>query len=161
LTSIGASAAADATIIVEHYSLSATTGGPFTSHSGTFTLSHNKDTPLFRNLDKFDLTIGPLVFNEDNVFFTSEFSGNREWFWRTAGLDILSTNGRTASFGYLLDGQFYSGSATFTLIKSLEVNPDVGAVPEPATWAMFILGFGMVGGAMRQRGRANVRISFA
>ena len=31
---------------------------------------------------------------------------------------------------------------------------DGGAVPEAATWAMMILGFGMVGGAMRVRRRA-------
>jgi hypothetical protein len=33
------------------------------------------------------------------------------------------------------------------------------AVPEPATWAMFIGGFGMIGGAMRRRQRTTV--SFA
>lgn len=31
------------------------------------------------------------------------------------------------------------------------------AVPEPATWAMMVLGFGLVGGAMRRRHKANVR----
>ena len=31
-----------------------------------------------------------------------------------------------------------------------------GAVPEPSTWALFILGFGLVGGAMRKRTRASV-----
>lgn len=30
-----------------------------------------------------------------------------------------------------------------------------GAVPEPATWAMLILGFGLVGGAMRSRRKAS------
>ena len=34
-----------------------------------------------------------------------------------------------------------------------------GAVPEPATWAMMMLGFGAVGGAMRRR--RNVKVSFA
>ena len=33
------------------------------------------------------------------------------------------------------------------------------AVPEPATWAMLVLGFGVVGGVMRRR--QNVRVSFA
>jgi hypothetical protein len=40
----------------------------------------------------------------------------------------------------------------------------VGAVPEPGTWAMMILGFGMVGGAMRRRkaaGAARVAVRFA
>lgn len=37
---------------------------------------------------------------------------------------------------------------------------DPGAVPEPATWAMLILGFGAVGAAMRRR-RHTARVSFA
>ena len=40
-----------------------------------------------------------------------------------------------------------------------------GAVPEPATWAMLILGLGMVGGAMRRqtarRGSAIAKIAFS
>ncbi|HVF94862.1 MAG TPA: SGNH/GDSL hydrolase family protein [Sphingomonas sp.] len=35
------------------------------------------------------------------------------------------------------------------------------AVPEPATWAMMIVGFGLVGGAMRRTRRARVRVAFA
>jgi hypothetical protein len=40
-------------------------------------------------------------------------------------------------------------------------NPDVGAVPEPSTWAMMLLGFGFVGGAMRSRRRQKVTVSYA
>jgi hypothetical protein len=35
-----------------------------------------------------------------------------------------------------------------------------GAVPEPATWAMMLIGFGFVGGAMRRR-RQQPKVSFA
>lgn len=35
--------------------------------------------------------------------------------------------------------------------------PTTGAVPEPATWAMMILGFGLVGFAMRRRPSAKVQ----
>lgn len=34
------------------------------------------------------------------------------------------------------------------------------AVPEPSTWAMMIIGFGAVGGAMRARRSGNVRVTF-
>jgi hypothetical protein len=34
-----------------------------------------------------------------------------------------------------------------------------GAVPEPATWAMMILGFGAIGGSMRRRIRTSVRFA--
>lgn len=47
-------------------------------------------------------------------------------------------------------GSFSSGAATVNF---------VAGVPEPATWAMMILGFGIVGGAMRRK--TSVRASFA
>ncbi|SIN62103.1 PEP-CTERM protein-sorting domain-containing protein [Parasphingorhabdus marina DSM 22363] len=37
----------------------------------------------------------------------------------------------------------------------------VGAVPEPATWAFMILGFGAIGGAMRRQRKTNVKVSYA
>ena len=35
-----------------------------------------------------------------------------------------------------------------------------GGVPEPATWAMMLIGFGIVGGAMRGR-QASIRVTYA
>lgn len=40
------------------------------------------------------------------------------------------------------------------------VQQQTGAVPEPATWAMLLLGFAMVGGALRTR-RQTARVRFA
>ncbi|MEO9468645.1 PEPxxWA-CTERM sorting domain-containing protein [Parasphingorhabdus sp.] len=37
----------------------------------------------------------------------------------------------------------------------------VPAVPEPATWAFMIFGFGAIGGAMRRNRKANVKVSYA
>ena len=49
---------------------------------------------------------------------------------------------------------------TYDLVLSDGVT--FGAVPEPATWAMMIFGFGMVGGALRRRKQAiQARIAFA
>ena len=44
-------------------------------------------------------------------------------------------------------------SAQFELISN--------AVPEPSTWAMLILGFGVVGGAMRQSRKQKQRLTYA
>ncbi|GAA0466145.1 hypothetical protein GCM10009096_03510 [Parasphingorhabdus litoris] len=38
---------------------------------------------------------------------------------------------------------------------------NAGAVPEPATWAFMIFGFGAIGGAMRRQRKANVKVSYA
>jgi hypothetical protein len=35
------------------------------------------------------------------------------------------------------------------------------AVPEPATWAFMICGFGAIGGAMRRKRKTNVKVSYA
>ena len=35
-----------------------------------------------------------------------------------------------------------------------------GGVPEPATWAMMLIGFGIVGGAVRGR-KASIRVTYA
>ncbi|MBB6506204.1 hypothetical protein F4693_003201 [Sphingomonas endophytica] len=42
-------------------------------------------------------------------------------------------------------------------IDNLTVNA-AGAVPEPATWAMMVAGFGVAGAALRRRSRATVRV---
>jgi hypothetical protein len=69
----------------------------------------------------------------------------------------------------------FSGSAPFTLNdfvdryasiaalnnQSGEGHPFIPAVPEPATWAMMLLGFGALGGMLRRRERQSARIRFA
>lgn len=37
----------------------------------------------------------------------------------------------------------------------------VSAVPEPATWAMMLVGFGLIGGTMRRQGKVRTKVSFA
>ncbi|KQS04035.1 hypothetical protein ASG11_07050 [Sphingomonas sp. Leaf357] len=56
--------------------------------------------------------------------------------------------------GELPDSIWNNGTVTFTY------SPAASAVPEPATWAMMIGGFGMVGGALRSR-RRKTTVSFA
>ncbi len=43
------------------------------------------------------------------------------------------------------------------IIDNIEYTPGIAAaVPEPATWGMMLVGFGIVGGAMRRRQRTSV-----
>lgn len=63
-----------------------------------------------------------------------------------------------ASFSYssgLSNGT--SGEHTYFEARSVQVN----AVPEPSTWAMLILGFAAIGGAMRSRKRHRLGVRFA
>ncbi|MDR6788218.1 hypothetical protein J2Y58_001576 [Sphingomonas sp. BE138] len=52
-------------------------------------------------------------------------------------------------------------SSSFQVNLNAPVTPPTGAVPEPATWAMMILGFGVVGAALRRRKTAAVSRALA
>ncbi|WP_337658629.1 PEPxxWA-CTERM sorting domain-containing protein [Sphingorhabdus sp. Alg231-15] len=52
----------------------------------------------------------------------------------------------------------FKASAPGDYVRVLTAVP---AVPEPATWAMMIGGFGLVGGAMRRRRKLAPKVSFA
>lgn len=70
-----------------------------------------------------------------------------------------------ASVGVTFDGIArsvdFGGAANFIAFDNITLGaatPGSGAVPEPASWAMMLGGFGLVGGAMRRR---KAKISFA
>jgi len=69
--------------------------------------------------------------------------------------------GNTSAFNFdpLPTGLSFT-SASGTLFSGRNQQP-VAGVPEPATWAMMLMGFGFVGGALRRRSGAATRIRFA
>lgn len=76
-------------------------------------------------------------------------------------------NGAGIAGGMIALGGGTGGSVTYTFApgetllsaifssdtKSFEIDSIASATPEPATWGMMILGFGLAGGAMRRRTR--------
>ena len=93
-----------------------------------------------------DLDISSVVVNGRAAAKTFSDDGLTEFFnisgvpIYTGVLNSIVVTGVSRGFGS------YGGNATFL----------PGAVPEPATWAMLIVGFGLVGAAMRSR-KAGVR----
>ncbi|MBB3475585.1 hypothetical protein FHY03_003890 [Sphingomonas sp. BK345] len=60
------------------------------------------------------------------------------------------------TYRYFADGAFaaagsYNGSSSMPTTLNVAVTAGQGAVPEPGTWAMMILGFGVIGYAMRRK----------
>jgi hypothetical protein len=47
------------------------------------------------------------------------------------------------------------------LVGNIVGGQATGAVPEPATWAMMLIGFGAIGGTLRRRQKVTARIRFA
>ena len=81
---------------------------------------------------------------------------------------LSSTGDHGLNLAYDL-GSLSSGSrATFQYayaaglgLDDIVIPPPNGAIPEPATWLMMILGFGAIGGMMRAKRRQNVSVSYA
>ena len=71
------------------------------------------------------------------------------------GLDLAAYD----AFGWNLsvDALNYATTSTATIYRQFATAP----VPEPATWAMLLLGFGGVGYAMRRNRKVTARIRFA
>jgi hypothetical protein len=74
------------------------------------------------------------------------------------GVPLNSTTRRGSYFGF----EDLDGGGDFNY-QDLQFALRLGAIPEPATWAMMILGFGMIGGAMRRRRavRPTVRVAYS
>jgi hypothetical protein len=51
------------------------------------------------------------------------------------------------------------GSLKFKDVKQISFDPVMSGIPEPASWAMMLAGFGLVGGAARRRRSGAALIS--
>lgn len=77
-----------------------------------------------------------------------------------AGTNVLSFIINDTAWGIYGESRFVEGQVTnYNFTATLTYDTASAAVPEPATWAMMVAGFGLVGFAMRRRETA--RVSFA
>ena len=72
--------------------------------------------------------------------------------WTNYTFEFIADN--SSSYLYFLANGAPSGQPPFSLLDNVSLTgPHAAAVPEPATWAMMIMGFGAIGGIMRRRVR--------
>lgn len=73
-------------------------------------------------------------------------------------LDVLgpSALGGAAGDYHILPGVYDTEDAYGDAFRVTIAQIDIGAVPEPGSWAMMLGGFGLIGGALRQRRRATI-----
>jgi hypothetical protein len=117
---------------------------------------------------------------DEDVSFQYSTNGGVDW----TALDVFSSSyantGTQSVAGWTNFSYTFAANAAFasTTLRFLQPNNDTdccdhwaidnlsvvnnaGAVPEPATWALMILGFGAVGGAMRRRQAVAAKVRFA
>ena len=79
------------------------------------------------------------------------------------GIVSLSGNalGKRGFTGFTTINRSFNGTINYAITPPPAATPPAAtpAVPEPATWAMMVGGFGLVGGALRRRRRPGVRFA--
>ncbi|MFT3977417.1 MAG: PEPxxWA-CTERM sorting domain-containing protein [Sphingomonas bacterium] len=139
---------------------------PFTAHSGT--------TAAYFNYTDGGMTAGryytrSITFDSDVLFLGAWFAGEAtqplplqfqfyndgQLLGSSALLFVNEIPQFLKGFGAAVDEIRLSGSAGRFVMDdfTFDTSPLAGAVPEPASWAMMILGFGAVGGMIRARAR--------
>ena len=143
-----------------------TTGYTFTTGdagSGTFSVDFDTVAATY-TLSAFDYTLGATTFTTANVSlqqtggFSFVIGGN------TNGATIVSSLGGADDFVFDWGPGPVFPPSTFTYYVAADIFPErrttntlafaqtpTGGVPEPASWAMMLLGFGAIGLAMRGR----------
>ena len=136
----------------------------FDSNDGTTPVAisdYSSNTP-----DVFSNAPGYVNFRVDGdiVYFTLSYGNSNTGTYRANfSTDILGASPADFKVSYSVKGGssfFTSKSSSVVATSTAIVTDTAGAVPEPATWAMMMLGFGSMGYAMRRR-KSAPRIRFA
>jgi len=100
----------------------------------------------------------PLTWPSDNEFQGGSVQNSARLAWfNVAGLDFDANTDATYKVTLNVWGLDGAGSHSSLAIYE-KIGAGSGAVPEPASWAMMLGGFGLVGGAMRRR---KAKVAFA
>jgi hypothetical protein len=153
-----------------------TTGGNdlmLSSGQGQATITGGLNAGTSNPNDTFDILSFNVALENNDLFDWIELSlmgtgtvsfslldGNGTTFTSDATGDFIFdlTNGQNKFAFQAIDGQSIAG-LSFTVtggeidsVRQVRINPAVAAVvPEPATWGLMLLGFGVIGFAMRRK----------
>jgi len=137
--------------------------------SGSFTLSYDdavSDYDVDRPIDSVSLVIGGHVYDRSELRFKTFVEQGLRGFLigGIANGGVLTVDAQTDDF-FLSYVESITPFLIITrpgIVSAAFTSPEVSiqglssAVPEPASWALMIGGFGLVGGLARRRGRSVI-----
>jgi hypothetical protein len=124
-------------VFTDHFTFTTSGLNDASSFVGTITLANGKKDIDFSSIDL------------DGLFFFTKTSGDPSERWDLfsavigGGTHSINVHGTVVTTGPLRNAASYAGTLNLSPI----------AVPEPATWALMIMGFGGVGAMIRSRRR--------
>ena len=148
---------------------------PDVNTSGSFDTNNQRGNALFGATD-FIGAAGPvtgltlaLVNNSGNTYTHNTLIGtdccvNVDPNTVLSGGIFSNTDDSSLNMAWLVGSLSTGNSATieyfYAVGDRIDVVGDPGAVPEPATWLMMIIGFGLVGAAMRRKQPSTLRVRY-
>lgn len=148
---------------------------PDVNTSGSFDTNNQRGNALF-GTDDFIGAAGPVtgltlaLVNGGNPYTSNTLIGDTCCNNINPNL-VLAGGANNSSFDHSLNmawslGSLNAGASTtleyfYAVGDRLENTGGPGAVPEPATWLMMLAGLGVIGGAMRRRGKQRPNVQFA
>jgi hypothetical protein len=163
---------ANAAIVTKTYSITATnfeSGAPTDPVTGMFTFTFDNAAPITLPSPAGLSVSGFNVAYNGPALFSFTKGSDMLIVGNNIGLGSFSVSPATPGFGFAMLGvsstptiSNFTYSAGGKLWHSSNVAiTEVPAVPEPATWAMLLMGFGGMGFAMRRRPKMSTRVRFA
>jgi hypothetical protein len=127
----------------------ATAGSNFPGATWIYNLGSTSNVPS--SFTSFD--------NDGNAHQFYFSNGSQDAFLPFSGLGVSAVLQRNIA-SYNSNFGCYGGCPGTTLLSNT-ILPPTSAVPEPATWAMMLAGFGIIGFGLRRRARPTVSVAYA
>ena len=134
--------------------------GSGTTGTGVFTTSDTTSLNARGGYTAFAITSITGTLNGSAITGLSGFQGSDNLYYTTgpafldgSGVGFTSAAGQSASLFYQDSAQSYRITTVSPFAAgfvSATSSPAAGAVPEPASWAMMLSGFGLVGAGLRR-----------
>lgn len=140
------------------YAFQTTTGSKFVD---TFTFTTTADHSISATINTQSLMIGAVTFSDldflsvmlDDLTFTPRADNTDQKSAFDLSAVHLGAGSHTLTVTYKVDAALAPAGYSGSLVLGAP-----GAVPEPATWGMFVTAFGAVGGILRRRRRQQAAL---